>query len=147
MQVRYFEDFEPGESFQLGSRTVTASDIVAFAQRYDPQRFHVDREAATETIFGDLVASGWHTGAVCTRLLVDELLADTAVVGAVGVDDLRWWSPVYGGDELHVTATVAGKEPWDDSKGILEVDVEARSDGEKVHSRLDLILIERRNAA
>ena len=95
---------EAGDSFDLGSRTITEDDIVEFATQYDPQPFHVDPEAAAGTRYGQLFASGWHTAAVCMRQLVDGLFADTAVVSGVGVDELRWERPVYGGDELAVAA-------------------------------------------
>ena len=63
----YFEDFEPGEVYELGTRTVTESEIVAFARQWDPQPFHIDPEAAKESVFGGLIASGWHTGAMWMR--------------------------------------------------------------------------------
>jgi len=60
--MRYFEDFKPGEVIELGSRTITKEGIIAFAKEFDPQAFHVDEEAAKHTIYGGLLASGWHTG-------------------------------------------------------------------------------------
>jgi acyl dehydratase len=66
--ARYFEDFQPGQVFELGSRTVTADEIVAFGREFDPQPFHVDEDAAAASIFGGLIASGWHTGAMWMRL-------------------------------------------------------------------------------
>ena len=69
-----FEDFEPGQVYELGSRTVTEDEIVDFARQFDPQPFHVDPEAARESVFGGLIASGWHTGAMWMRLYVDSML-------------------------------------------------------------------------
>ena len=74
----YFEDFEPGQVYELGSRTVTENEIVAFARQCDPQPFHVDPEAAKESVFGGLIASGWHTGAMWMRLYVDSMLGGAA---------------------------------------------------------------------
>ncbi|MGH3131129.1 MAG: MaoC/PaaZ C-terminal domain-containing protein, partial [Gaiellaceae bacterium] len=70
MPPLYFEDFEPGRTFELGSRTVTEEEIVSFAREWDPQPFHVDAEAAAGSAFGGLIASGWHTGALWMRLYV-----------------------------------------------------------------------------
>ena len=70
----YFEDFEPDQIYELGSRTVSEEDIVSFAQQWDPQPFHVDATAAAESVFGGLIASGWHTGAMWMRLYVDSVL-------------------------------------------------------------------------
>jgi acyl dehydratase len=144
MGQRYYEDFQTGETFALGSRTVTESAIVSFAQQYDPQPFHVDREAAAQTEYGQLFASGWHTAAICMRQLVDGLLAETAVVAGVGVDDLRWERPVFGGDELTVTANILDREPWDEETGLVRIGVEATTqDGDRAIQFKDLALIER----
>lgn len=144
MAPKYFEEFSVDESHDLGSATVTEAEIVAFAEQYDPQSFHVDPAAAERGQFGALIASGWHTMAVTMRLLVDGLFADVAVVGAVGVDDLRWRKPVYGGDELHATVTVAEKEGWDDETGLIRFALETENqDGETVATRTDLVLVER----
>lgn len=76
----YFEDFQAGMVFELGERVLSKEEIVAFAAEYDPQPFHVDEEAAEESAFGGLIASGWHTASVFMRLYVDALLTvlDTA---------------------------------------------------------------------
>jgi acyl dehydratase len=144
MSTRYFEDFHPGDAYAFGSRTVTESDVLEFAEQYDPQAFHIDPEAAEASAFGGLAASGWHTASVCMRLFVDGLLADVAVVGALGVDDLRWRNPVYAGDELSGATTVAATDDWDDETGKVRFDLEATNqDDEVVHTRTDVVLIER----
>ena len=74
MSLRYFEDFEPGQDIDLGLCTVTEDEIVAFARDYDPQPFHVDRDAAAHSIYGGVIASGWHTCGMMMRLVVDGLL-------------------------------------------------------------------------
>jgi acyl dehydratase len=109
--MRYFEDFEPGEVVELGSRTVTRAEIVAFAQAFDPQPFHVDEEAAAQSLFGGLIASGWHTVALFMRLFVDGLLADTASLGSPGIEDLRWLEPVRPGDAISGRTRVADTWP------------------------------------
>ena len=100
MPAQYFEDFRPGQTVELGSRTVTEEEIVAFARQWDPQPFHVDPDAARDSVFGGLIASGWHTGAMWMRLYVDSLLGDAAGLGSPGVEELRWLAPVRPGDTL-----------------------------------------------
>ena len=144
MTTRCFEELSLGETHRAGPRIVHERAIVEFAERYDPQDPHVDREAAERSLFGGLAASGWHTAAVSMRLLVDEFLNEVAVVGALGVDDLRWRKPVYGGDELTATMTVTEKEPWDETKGMVVLDLVTRNQsGETVHERKDLVLVGR----
>lgn len=143
MATRYYDDLELGESHTFGPRTVTEDEIIVFAEQYDPQPIHIDAEAADESMFGGLIASGWHTASVSMRVLVDGLLGDLAVVGALGIDKLRWRKPVRPDDELHVTTTVADKESWDEGKGQVTFEVEAyNQDDEVVMTRLDLVLVE-----
>jgi acyl dehydratase len=100
MTSRFFEDFRPGQSFDLGSRVLTRDEIVDFATQFDPQPFHLDEKAAAASPFGGLIASGWHTAATFMRLYVDNLLSGAASMGSPGVEQLRWLSPVRPGDEL-----------------------------------------------
>jgi acyl dehydratase len=109
--VRYFEDFRPGDVIELGSRTITEESILAFAREFDPQAFHVDEEAARHTIYGGLLASGWHTGSILMRLLYDGLLSHTAGLGSPGFDELRWVKPVRPGDTLSGRMTVLESSP------------------------------------
>ena len=95
-----FEDFEPGQVYELGSTTVTEDEIVAFAREFDPQSFHLDPESAKESVFGGLIASGWHTGAMWMRLYVDSMLAGSSAQGSPGIEELRWLAPVRPGDTL-----------------------------------------------
>jgi len=104
--MRYFEDFKPGEVIELGSRTITTDAIVAFAKEFDPQVFHTDEEAAKATIYGGLLASGWHTGSLMMRLLYEGLLRETVSLGSPGIDELRWLRPVRPGDTLAARMTV-----------------------------------------
>lgn len=105
----YYEDLTEGESSTFGSYEVTEAEIKEFAGQYDPQSFHVDSAAAAESLFGGVIASGWHTAAVCMRLLVDGHLADAASLGAIGVDELRWPNPTRPGDVLSVEFEVLEK--------------------------------------
>ncbi|MFZ6861001.1 MaoC family dehydratase [Undibacterium sp. Ji67W] len=106
----YFEDFIPGESIQLGQRTVTEEEIIAFAQQFDPQTFHVDKVAAKESIFGDVIASGWHTCSMMMRMVVDGFIGDSSSMGSPGIDNIRWTAPVRPGDTLTVTAETTGSK-------------------------------------
>jgi len=98
----YFEDFAPGQDIDLGTRTVTEEEIVAFAREYDPQPFHVDRDAAAHSIYGGVIASGWHTCGMMMRMVVDNLLNRSASMGSPGLDGVRWLAPVRAGDTLNV---------------------------------------------
>jgi acyl dehydratase len=98
----YFEDFEPGQDIDLGTRTVTEDEIVAFARDFDPQPFHVDRAAAADSIYGSVIASGWHTCGMMMRMVVDGLLNRSASMGSPGLDGVRWLAPVRAGDTLNV---------------------------------------------
>jgi acyl dehydratase len=84
----YFEDFIPGSVIPLGQRTVTEEEIIHFAQQFDPQSFHVDKDAAKASIFGGVIASGWHTCSMIMRMVVDGFIADSSSMGSPGVDEV-----------------------------------------------------------
>jgi acyl dehydratase len=111
----HFEDFRAGQSFDLGTYTVTAEEIVAFAREFDPQPQHLSDEEAKLTLLGGLAASGWHTCAIAMRMLVDGLFNRSTSLGGVGVDDCRWLKPVRPNDVLGMTASVVEVRP--SSKG------------------------------
>jgi acyl dehydratase len=111
MPDRYFEDFRAGEVIELGSHEVSEEEIVGFARQWDPQPFHVDPEAARQSVFGGLIASGWHTGAMWMRLYVGAMLDTAASQGSPGVEDLRWLAPVRPGDTLSGRLTVLDVRP------------------------------------
>ncbi len=98
----YFEDFHPGQQFDLGSVTVTEQEVREFATRFDPQPFHVDPDAAAQSMFGGVIASGWHTCSMMMRLVVDRLLHEADSLGSPGLDQVRWLVPVRPGDVLQV---------------------------------------------
>jgi acyl dehydratase len=95
-----FEDFQPGQVYELGETTVSAEEIVRFAREFDPQPFHLDEEAARASRFGGLIASGWHSTALLMRLCVDRLFVNSTAMGSPGVDELRWHAPVRPGMRL-----------------------------------------------
>jgi acyl dehydratase len=106
MASRYFEDFVPGSSAELGAIHVTQDEIIDFARRYDPQPFHVDPEAARHTPYGGLIASGWHTCALMMRAVVDHFVDGQTSLGSPGLGPIRWMLPVRPGDVLRIRATV-----------------------------------------
>lgn len=103
----YFEDYKPGQTSQFGAYLVTESEIKEFASKYDPQFFHLDNEAAKESLFGGLCASGWHTGAMFMRMLIDDLPEEHGSLGSPGLNNLKWVKPVYPGYILSVKACVS----------------------------------------
>jgi acyl dehydratase len=112
MTIRYyFEDFTIGRVFDSGTRQLSEQDILSFAREYDPQYFHTDPEAAKQSIFGGLIASGWQTVGVCMRLMCDSYLLESSSMGSPGVDAVRWVKPVYPGDTLRMRATVIAAKP------------------------------------
>ncbi|MGM0590620.1 MAG: MaoC family dehydratase [Halobacteriota archaeon] len=110
--TRYYEDLTIGATYDVGSYTLTKSEIITFAEQFDPQPFHVDEEAAKESMFGELVASGLHTLCLSVRLFVTEFVTPDegiANMGGLGMDDLRWHRPVKPGDTLRLRIEVADK--------------------------------------
>lgn len=105
----YFEDLEAGLTKEFGSYEVTEAEIIEFAEQYDPQWIHTDPEAAAESVYGGLIASGWHTTAICMRLMVDHHVSKSSALGGLGVEELRWPNPVRPGNELSVRWRVREK--------------------------------------
>ena len=115
--MKYLEDIRVGDKADLGSHTFTAEEIKSFAARFDPQPFHLDEAAAARSHFGGLVASGWHTGSVCIRLIVQHRLREEEAMRArgeavgrtgpsPGFRDLKWLKPVYAGDTITFASEV-----------------------------------------
>ena len=107
----YFEDFIPGNIIELGSRTISESEIIEFASQFDPQPFHIDKAAASHSIFGGVIASGWHTCGIIMRMVVDGFLNDSTSMGSPGLEEVRWILPVRPGDTLTVTAQTLESRP------------------------------------
>ena len=106
IEDRYLEDYVPGAVHEFGSIAVEEDEIIAFAQRFDPQPFHTDPRAAEQSVFGGLIASGWFTSSLMMRLFVDHYLSRVASLSSPGVDELRWLKPVRPGDVLSLRITV-----------------------------------------
>lgn len=107
----YFEDLEVGSTASFGRYEVTREEVIEFASKYDPQPFHLSDEAAAQTHFGRISASGWHTCAMTMRMLVDNITErKQAGLGSPGLDELRWLKPVYPGDTLRVESELISKK-------------------------------------
>ena len=109
--MKYLEDFAVGQVVEFPPRMVGEDEIIAFARDYDPQPFHLDKEAAKQSLFGGLCASGWHTAGLMMRMLVDNMIGKYASMGSPGVDQLRWVKPVFPGDTLHLRGEVVDVKP------------------------------------
>lgn len=103
--MKYWEDFRVGEVEQIGERQVGRDEIIAFARQFDPQPFHVDEAAANASVFGGLIASGWHTCSMVMRMMCEAYLLDSASLGSPGIDHLKWLKPVRPGDTLRARRT------------------------------------------
>lgn len=125
--MRHFEHFPVGSIYELGATRLTSEDIIDYARSWDPMPFHLDPEAARNSPFGGLVASGWHTGAVIMRQFVQALLADSTCRGSYGMDEVRFLNPVRPGDELRGRVTVedASLHPKRPGTGTVHFVVEA----------------------
>jgi acyl dehydratase len=106
VEDRYFEDYVPGSVHEFGRITIEEDSIVVFGKQFDPQLFHTDPEGAKSTIYGGLIASGWHTASLMMRECVRHYLPRAASLGSPGVEELRWNLPVRPGDTLSVRVTI-----------------------------------------
>ena len=111
MSGRYLEDFTPGEEIVTAGRTLTEEAIVAFAALYDPQSFHIDAEAAKQSPYGGLIASGFQTLAIGFRLFIDTGVIAGTSEGSPGMDEVRWLAPVRPGDTLRTIFRVTEVRP------------------------------------
>ena len=141
----YYEDIEVGETDSFGSYEVTAEELLEFAEQYDPQPFHTDPEAAAESQFGGLIASGWHTCSMTMRLLVDGQFNDSAAMGAKAIEELRFPQPVRPGDTLSVQTEILEKSVDSDARGTVRARIETRNqDGTLVLSMISHVMYARR---
>ena len=101
----FWEDIVVGETVKFGRKTVSAEEIIAFAEEFDPQPFHLDEAAAKESLLGGLAASGWHTCGLLMRMVCDDFLNQAAGLGSPGLDEVRWLRPVRPGDVLTAQRT------------------------------------------
>ncbi|HEX7968200.1 MAG TPA: MaoC family dehydratase [Stellaceae bacterium] len=123
MSERYFDDFAVGERFTTRGVTLTESMIIAFAMTYDPQPFHIDVEAAQESNYGGLIASGFQTLALGFRMVLETGVFRASSMGSPGFDELRWLKPVRPGDTLHTELEIKEKKPSSSKpdRGILRI--------------------------
>ena len=142
----YFEDLTVGDTWESDEYEVTESEIIEFAEQYDPQWFHTDPErAAEESIYGSLIAAGFHTAAISTRLFVDCFLSKTATLGGKGIDKLRWHEPVRPGDRLSIRAEILELEPETESRGLARIRIEtSNQDGDVALSMVPLVMFARK---
>lgn len=111
MDSRYLDDLTPGQRFTSPGLTLTEAEIIDFAWRYDPQPFHLDANAAAESPYGGLIASGFQSLAICFRLFIQSGLFADSSLGSPGIDELRWLAPVRPGDTLHSEIEVLEVRP------------------------------------
>ena len=156
--MKYLEDIRIGEQTELGAHTFTAEEIKSFAHRFDPQPFHVDEPAALRSHYGGLIASGWHTGSICIRLMVqhrrreeEAMRARGEPVGHTGPSpgfrDLRWLKPVYAGDTITYVSEVIEARPVSSrpSRGLVFArNTGTNEAGELVFSFISALFVERR---
>lgn len=147
---RWFEDFTVGEEIRSPAKTLNEAEIMDFAWRYDPQPFHIDKEAAAASMYGGLIASGWHLGSIAFRLFtMTNTLGETSI-GAPGVDELRWLKPVRPGDTIHVVVRIAETRPSrsKSDRGVVLMDYRViNQDGETVMTMRGIQLMRRRSGA
>ena len=146
----YFEDLEIGAQTDFGSYQVTREEVLEFAQKYDPQPFHLSDEEAAKTHFGRIAASGWHTTAMTMAVIARYVVNHRqAGLGSPGIDELRWKKPVYPGDTLHVRGRILEKTP---SRSRPEMGsfrtqtMVANQDGDVVMTFISIVLMRRRPA-
>lgn len=145
----YLEDFTPGREFRTDGATITEGQILDFALAFDPQPFHLDVEAAKQSIFGGLIASGFHTMALTFRLFAQTRALAACSLGSPGVDELRWLRPVRPGDTLRVVVRVAEQRPSTSKpdRGIVRLQwTTLNQAGEPVLTMTSMQLVRRRPA-
>lgn len=144
---RWFDDFSNGEIFEFGDEAVVEAEVLDFARRFDPQPFHVNADAAARSIYGGLIASGWHTAALMMRMMVDHFIPAAASLGSPGMNEIRWLKPVRPGDHLRLrlTITEVTRSRSKPDRGVLQQQVEVLNQhGESVMSCVGMGMYRRR---
>ncbi|WP_255197551.1 MaoC/PaaZ C-terminal domain-containing protein [Halorarius litoreus] len=149
MPTRYAEDLAVGDEFTFGSHTVTTEEIIEFAEEFDPQPFHTDEAAATESMFGGLVASGWHVVSLTNRMLTDSVFSNIALQGGHGTDEVRFPAPTRPGDTLSGTVEIVDISEPEHRPQHRDVDfaVTTRNDDGPVLTMTNLGIVARRESA
>jgi len=138
---RYFEDYLPGDVHEFGSISVDEDEVLEFGRRYVPLSYHIDKEAAKNSIYGGVIASGWHTAALMMRIYTENYLSRVANLGSPGGDELRWDKPVFPGDELTVRATVlvARRSESRPDRGIVHTFIEVLNQKKEVVMSMKMV--------
>jgi acyl dehydratase len=145
-QNRYFEDYIVGSVHEFGALLVDESEVIDFGRRFVPLSYHTDPEAAKKSIYGGLIASGWHTAALMMRLYTDHYLSQIANLGSPGGDELRWTRPVFPGDELSIRVTVLDARRSDSKpdRGIVQSHVEVLNQKREIVMSVKMVNFVRR---
>src|SRR5437016_11090346 len=146
---RFLEDFAVGQTFRSGRVRIDMERIKTFAAEFDPQPFHLDAEAARDTVFRGLAASGWHTAALTMRLLVESEFNPVGGIVGAGFEELRWPLPVRPGDELRVESEVLEVRPSKShpQQGLIKVRITTlNQNGEAVQVFVANLIVPRRSA-
>ena len=106
MKIRYAEDYQAGDIFELGSYEVNQEEIIEFSRKYDPFPFHIDEKAAQETVFKGIISSGWLTGLIWLRMMHESFLCHETTLGSPGHEEMLWPKPVRPGDRLTGVAEI-----------------------------------------
>ncbi len=147
MTARYFDDLKAGDTFESETFDVPGKEIIEFAERFDPQKFHLHPQTAERSIFKGLVASGWHTAAITMRLFVRALNFAEGAIG-LGVDELRWPAAVRPGDTLRVGTEIIDVRPSKSKPGFGVIrlrNVTTNQRGEVVQSMYAHALVPRKS--
>ena len=139
----YLQDLTPGMTFELGTTSVSKDEIIEFAEKYDPQRFHLDEAVGTK-MFGGLIASGWQTASLASRLIVDNFLGKAACMASPGVDELRFVRPLMADTQLTGTLTIIDATPSKSKpdRGMARMQIVlANDDGDPVLTMIGLVMI------
>jgi len=111
LNLKSLDELVVGEVFETQGYTLSQSDIIGFAFNYDPQPFHIDEVAAEKSIFGGIIASGFHSIAICFRLFIQSGIFARSSLGGTGLDEVRWFAPVRAGDTLTAEVEVVKLVP------------------------------------
>lgn len=111
LNLKSLDELNVGEIFETQGYTLTQGDIISFAFNFDPQPFHIDEVAAQNSIFGGIIASGFHSIAICFRLFIQSGIFAKSSLGGTGLDEVRWYAPVRAGDTLTAEVEVSKLVP------------------------------------
>jgi acyl dehydratase len=138
---RYWEDYVPGSVHEFGTIAVAEEEVLEFGRRFVPLSYHIDKEAAKQSIYGGVIASGWHTAALMMRSYTENYLSQVANLGSPGGDELRWDRPVFPGDTLSIRATVleARRSESRPDRGIVRTFIEVLNQSREVVMSMKMV--------